>query len=826
VHIDAPTPIADPFPISAVKLAPDSLFGIAQQRNLEYMLTLNDTQWLCQMTSAANLTECVGKCATTGGAGAPQCEQLPGEMGPGGYYGHYQGHYLSACAMMFQATGDSRIKAKADGLVSAMAKVQGAWSGKTDFYGVPSGGFLFSNYADTFGIMEGRCGLPGPKIDYSVPYYTLHKLMAGLLDQYQLAGNEEAFTILTKLADWVVLRVEATLRRGGESLWQCVLNTEWGGMNEVLYNLYAVTGNEAYLKTGLMFNHWQWTSPLAIGEDDLDASYGNAGGNHANTHIPEIIGSARGFELTGNATQKAIVTNFFKIVTTAHSWATGGSNDREHWTTPNRMGDQLNADTEESCTQYNILKVARHMFQWSGSSDLSDFYERAILNGIIGNQNKLNPAMTQFIYMLPLGAASMHKPWGSSNQSFPCCWGSLTEQFSKLSDSIYFASPDHSTIFVNQFMSSAVRWGQKKATITQRSGFPASTTSTTSISVMVDAPISFTVKLRVPAWAHGANKVTVNGEAVEGVVKGTYLSITRQWTGGDHVDAHFPMSLSCSLVQDNRTMYNATMAWMYGPLVLAGIGSGAASTSFIPAGDPMDPDSYIIRNSSTALSFEAKGKDPLTLGAKTVHLIPEYQIMEETYAVYFKANGAPSEVPYVAGGATVPSATAGDWMLEGASTVSSKLAGLNDLRTDGPSVNSSMTLAHPITGSGHKIDHVSLTFRYLAGYDSDMGSWPVLSVELLAAETLQVVKMVYTSAPLDKYKFDAGDVYSPPIVANSEVGLSIDNNEPLLVRVTVTNNAHNVQIPLDPHLGLNVTVHWTASKWYTHAQYSGTGEEL
>lgn len=137
-----------------------------------------------------------------------------------------------------------------------------------------------------------------------------------------------------------------------------------------------------------------------------------------------------------------------------------------------------------------------------------------------------------------------------------------------------------------------------------------------------------------------------------------------------------------------------------------------------------------------------------------------------------------------------------------------------------------MTLAHPITGSGHKIDHVSLTFRYLAGYDSDMGSWPVLSVELLAAETLQVVKMVYTSAPLDKYKFDAGDVYSPPIVANSEVGLSIDNNEPLLVRVTVTNNAHNVQIPLDPHLGLNVTVHWTASKWYTHAQYSGTGEEL
>jgi DUF1680 family protein len=108
-------------------------------------------------------------------------------------------------------------------------------------------------------------------------------------------------------------------------------------------------------------------------------SHGNGGGNHANTHIPEIIGSARGYELTGNETQKDIAVNFFHIVTANHSWATGGSNDGEHWTTPNRMGDQLNADTEESCTQYNILKVARHLFKWTASSSLGDFYERAIM---------------------------------------------------------------------------------------------------------------------------------------------------------------------------------------------------------------------------------------------------------------------------------------------------------------------------------------------------------------------------------------------------------------------------------------------------------------
>jgi DUF1680 family protein len=262
------------FPISSVTLDPTSLFGAAQQRNLLYQLSLNDTQWLCQMTSAANLTSCVGRCAVPGAASAPQCEQMPGEMGPGGYYGHYQGHYLSASAAMWNNTQDARIRAKMDGLVDALAKVQGAWAGKVDFYGVPSDGYIFPNYPDVFGIMEQRCGMPGPSFDYSVPYYTLHKIMAGLLDQYQLAGSAKALKMVTALADWVVLRVAATLKRGGQPLWQCVLNTEWGGMNDVMYNLYDVTGTAAYLETGQLFNHWQWTAPLAIGDDDLDGSHG------------------------------------------------------------------------------------------------------------------------------------------------------------------------------------------------------------------------------------------------------------------------------------------------------------------------------------------------------------------------------------------------------------------------------------------------------------------------------------------------------------------------------------------------------------------------
>ena len=286
-------------------------------------------------------------------------------------------------------------------------------------------------------------------------------------------------------------------------------------------------------------------------------------------------------------------------------------------------------------------------------------------NGIIGNQNKLDPAMTQFIYMLPLGAANMHKPWGQSNQSFPCCWGTLTEQFSKLSDSIYFASPDHSAIFINQFMSSSVTWAEKKVTVTQQAGFPYSETSTTTITVAAHSPTSFAMKIRVPAWAGGANTVTMNGKAVsENVVAGEYLELTREWKSGDKVECHFPMALWSSRVQDNRTAYNSTMAWMYGPLVLAGI--NATSTYFDPAGDALKPESFIKRVSTTELKFVASGKEAVTSTSVSMDMIPLFEVMEESYAVYFDCQGPPSAIPYdKSGHALVPSEDPTDWVFSG-----------------------------------------------------------------------------------------------------------------------------------------------------------------
>jgi hypothetical protein len=245
---------------------------------------------------------------------------------------------------------------------------------------------------------------------------------------------------------------------------------------------------------------------------------------------------------------------------------------------------------------------------------------------------------------------------------------------------------------------------------------------------------------------------------------------------------------------------------MYGPLVLAGI--NASSTYFSPAGEQLKPETFIKRSSTTELKFVASGKN-MVGSPVNLPMIPLFEVMEESYAVYFDCQGPPSGIPYdPSGHAVVPSSEASDFTFKGAATGASKLPGATDIRTTGPNVVSELTLSHPITGKGFgefiKIDSVSMTFRYLSGFDSGPGKWPVLSLELVDMGSQKVVKTVYTSPPLDKYKFDKGMPYSPPIhVAAS--GLAVDNNGPVNIRVTIKNNARNIQIPLSPDLGLNGT---------------------
>ena len=582
-------------------------------------------------------------CIAAGGAEAPICEPLPGEMGLGGYYGHYQGHWLSATAFIYNATGNATVQRAAAANVATLGRVMDAWKGRygTDGYLFPYDPLVFDKLLAGHGA--------GPY--YSVPFYTLHKLMAGLLDQYDFAGNAQAYDLVRRMALWVHDRVEACIAAGGMELWQRVLLTEWGGMNDVLYNLYAHTGDPVHLSTARRFNGFVFTAPLAAGQDDLS----KLPFPHANFHLPEIIGNARAYELTGNATDKMVVDTFFAALTTNHSYATGGSNSGECWQAPRDLGNFLSTQTQESCTQYNVLKIARRSFLVEGATQagakLADFYERAIWNGIIGNQNRGSAsgdgAATSYIYMLPQGGANT-KPWGKSDFGFPCCWGTLSESFAKLTDSIFFTQPGGG-LFVNQFVSATAKLpgALEGVTVEQTSNFPNDPNVTTSLTVHTgsNAARSFPIMLRVPGWATdtAANVVTVNGQPVgEAATPGSYLRLDRQWADGDVVVAAFPMSLWTNPLNDYHPEHNATLAFMYGPFVLAGV--HVDTDIFVPKGDAFkaDPSSFIERNSTTALDFEATASD----GSK-MRMMALRDVMDEQYVVYFMTAGTKPPQPSV-----------------------------------------------------------------------------------------------------------------------------------------------------------------------------------
>ncbi len=796
-----------PFNLSEVHLAKGSLFAKMQERNVEFLLSLDNSRLMCLYTSAANLTGTIDK---------PSCSPYDHPQ----YWGHYLGHYLSATAMVYEATGDERVKAKADAIISELGKVQSTWSALGSRYT----GFLYPYDRVSFDSLFDEFRNCAP---VCVPFYVMHKMMAGMLDQHLRAGSAPALKIVTAMASWVTTNVEGVLRRepDGAAQWQRVLGTEWGGMNEALYNLYAVTGDPAHLRTGKYFNHWQWTAPLAIDQDDLDGSHGNVGGNHANTHIPEIIGSARGYELTGNSTQKNITQNFFDIVTSAHSWATGGSNDAEHWGPPHQMGDQLNGDTEESCTTYNILKVARHLFEWSADAKLADFYERALLNGMTGNQRRLDPNMTSFIYMLPLGGGGLRKGWGTSNTGFPCCWGTLSEQFSKLADSVFFRSPSEDSLFVNLFISSELDWPARGVRVVQSAdGFPASTTETTRLAVRemrgAQASGEWTLHLRCPQWAVGKNVIELNGNPVAGArcepseEGASFVAIgPRAWADGDVVTAYYPMSLRFEAIDDPRPEWKGVGSVLFGPLMLAAVGPGAASDNMI--GDATNLESWIRRNDTGdagPISFEATARGDICAADKRkVHLVAFNTIQDEVYAAYFRTDDSGLS-PVSATNKSLPSTENAQWGFQGGAAIVSADAG-NDIRTGDPGQHSTSTILRPIQDEKHMLSRIDMAYRYVCGYGVDPATagkganFSIILRRACDAPGSEPIATVFRSAELSDYPFDKchtyPSCYSPPVPVRAEI--NVDTSEPLVLEIRTDNNQRNAQI----RVPLNITLGWT-----------------
>jgi len=562
-----------PFDLHQVRLL-DGPCKVAEEANRRYLHALDSDRLLRNFRVNAGLP---APGEPLGGWEKPDCELR----------GHFVGHYLSACALMYASTGDEQLKAKADAMVAELAKCQQAL-----------GGEYLSAYPESFWDRLEQMDRPP-----WAPYYTIHKIMAGLFDMYSLCGNQQALDVLKGMAAYFHKRLDKL----AVWEWDRLLGVEFGGMSEALHNLYSVTKDPAHLELAHAFDQAAFLGPLALEHDNLSRI-------HANTQIPKICGAARRYELTGDERYRTVVRYFWDRVVNTRSYATGGSNQGEHWPDPSKLAKTLSADNQECCTTYNMLKVTRYLMRWTGDARCADYYERAYFNGILGTQN---PESGQLMYFVPL-ATGHTKSFGTPNDSFWCCYGTGIESFAKLGDSIYFHDDDG--IYVNLFIASTVNWPEKGLRLEQLTTFPEQ--EDTTLVLHPARPTELALHLHVPYWATQGVKVKLNGKPLEAQAKPTsYLTIKRTWKEADKLEVSMPMSLHADPMPDDPEL----MALMYGPLVLAGLTQ--ENRYFL--GDASQLASWIKPVEGQPLTFGTVGQQP------DMTFIPLYKVIDKPYGVYW-----------------------------------------------------------------------------------------------------------------------------------------------------------------------------------------------
>jgi uncharacterized protein len=371
---------------------------------------------------------------------------------------------------------------------------------------------------------------------------------ASLLDTCTLSGEHGALDTLLGMARWT----ERWVQPLNDEHMARVLEREYGGMNEVLYSLAETSGDPRWRSLAHRFDRERIFGPLAAGRDELQ-------GLHANTTIPQIIGAARGYEVTGALELRAVAEYFWHTVTERRCYCTGGSSNGESWNTPpGALAHELSGYTQESCVTYNLQKLTRHVFQWSADPRAFDYYERAFYNGILGVQH---PADGDKLYYLPL-QSGYWKLFGTPLADFWCCTGSMAEAFGKLGDSIYFHDP--AGLYVNLFVPSELHWAERGVRVSLATRFPEE--DSVRLTLHCARPTALALRVRVPYWCHGGS-ARLNGRALEAfAAPGGYFSLERRWRDGDELALRLPLRLHAAPMPDDASV----AAVMYGPLVLAG----------------------------------------------------------------------------------------------------------------------------------------------------------------------------------------------------------------------------------------------------------------
>src|SRR6266568_3864820 len=580
-------------PLDAVQLL-DSPFRLNQARNTTYLLFLDPERML--RSFRLNYGEPT-TAVPLGGWEKPDSQ----------IRGHMTGHLLSALALTYANTGDGDAKSRGQYLVSQLAMFQ-AKDASRGFHP----GYLSAFPEGYFDILE-----QGKSI--WAPYYMIHKYLAGMIDQYQLAGDDQALDVAKKLADWVDWRT----RRLSYGQMQMVLQTEFGGLAEALANLYTITGHERYLAAAQRFYHAIVLDPLAEGMDNLP-------GLQANVTTPKIIACLRMWEETGSSRYRDIARNFWDIVTGHHVYVIGGAGNYEHFQQPDIVAAQLSNFTCENCDGYTMLKLTRLLhFHEPTRTDLIDYYERTLLNQMLGEQDPGSPHGFNCYYTGLSAAAFKRQPlnyfpqgnpdvYATDWDTFTCDTATGLETQAKFADTIY--SRDAHGLSVNLYIPSQVTLGG--LVLRQDTGFPDDPAVRLSV---VSGAATMTLRVRVPRWVAAPPVVSLNGAPLTGLLPGTgpsgWVALRRHWRPGDVFQVTLPMQLAVEPTPDHP----AVQALTYGPVVLSGVhGSDPGVLT------PQLEMASVRRTTAQPMTFEGVvNREPVTL-------LPIGRVAHEYYTTYFQ----------------------------------------------------------------------------------------------------------------------------------------------------------------------------------------------
>jgi DUF1680 family protein len=583
-----------PFQIEDVKLL-DGPFLHATQLGEQTLLNYQPDRFLAKFRKEAGLE--------------PKAEHYGG-WEDNTIAGHSLGHYLTAIVLMYQTTGNPELLRRVNYIVDELYECQQA-DGEGYIGAFPDGKRILEKEVAKGDIRSQGFNLNG----IWVPYYTEHKIMDGLFHAYRYCGNKKALEINIKFAKWLATVVKDL----NDDQIQLMLHCEHGGINESLAELYAQTGDEAYLKLSRVFHHKVILDSLAHGVDILP-------GKHANTQIPKLVGLARRYELTASETDRKAAEFFWDRVVHHHSYVTGGNGNHEYFGPADSLNERLSNETTESCNVYNMLKLSEHLFEWEASPQVADYYERALLNHILSSQH---PGDGHVIYNLSLEMGGAKEYQGP--EWFTCCVGSGMENHAKYSKNIYYHNDE--SLYIFQYIASELNWKAKGVKVVQQTNYPEEQGTTLLISC--DKPSRFLLKVRYPEWAKNGIEITINGKTkkVE-ATPGRFVSVGNKWKNGDKIEVKIPFSLRLESMPDNANR----VAVLYGPLVLAGdLGPVPDPESTNPMYVPIlmtkdaKPEDWLVKVNGESNTFKTQN-----IGRpRDIVLKPFYKTHDRHYSVYW-----------------------------------------------------------------------------------------------------------------------------------------------------------------------------------------------